>query len=159
MGMDVYGKSPTTEEGKYFCNNVWWWRPLADYVIEVAPEIAARCKHWQSNDGDGLDAEGAAALADKLHGEIESGRALAYEKRFTSKQEMTPDVPCDLCGGTGTRKPIPERGAGDFKTGIRCNACHGNGHVRPWSTEYPFSVDNVREFVTFLRGCGGFEIC
>ena len=24
---------------------------------------------------------------------------------------------------------------------------------------YPFAVENVQEFVTFLRGCGGFKIC
>jgi hypothetical protein len=26
-------------------------------------------------------------------------------------------------------------------------------------TRYPFAVENVREFVAFLRECGGFEIC
>jgi hypothetical protein len=35
MGMDVYGKAPTVEEGKYFRNNLWWWRPLWTYVEEV----------------------------------------------------------------------------------------------------------------------------
>jgi hypothetical protein len=38
MGMDVRGEQPITEEGKYLCNNVWWWRPLAPYVCEIAPE-------------------------------------------------------------------------------------------------------------------------
>ena len=54
MGMDVYGKQPTADEGKYFRNNAWWWRPLADYCVEVAPAITAACTHWQSNDADGL---------------------------------------------------------------------------------------------------------
>lgn len=160
MGMDVYGKKPTTEEGKYFRNNVWWWRPLADYVCDVAPEIAAGCKHWHSNDGDGLDAEASIRLADVLDKEIAEGRTLSYEKRDASKKAMMPNVRCDLCEGTGTRMPIPQRGAGDPKNGgLKCNACHGTGHVRPWDAEYPFSVENVKEFVAFLRGCGGFEIC
>jgi hypothetical protein len=32
MGMDVYGKKPTTEEGKYFHNSASSWHPLASYL-------------------------------------------------------------------------------------------------------------------------------
>jgi hypothetical protein len=28
MGMDVYGRNPTSEAGKYFRANVWSWRPI-----------------------------------------------------------------------------------------------------------------------------------
>lgn len=160
MGMDVYGKKPTTEEGKYFRNNVWWWRPLARYVCEIAPQTAEKCRYWQSNDGDGLNAEDSADLARILETEVVSGRAASYEKRYASAQEMQADIVCDLCEGTGTRAPVPQRGAGDPKRGgTPRNKCHGEGYVRPTSTYYPFSVDNVKEFITFLRGCGGFEIC
>ena len=38
MGMDVIGLKPTSKEGEYFRNNVWWWGPLADYCMEVAPD-------------------------------------------------------------------------------------------------------------------------
>ena len=80
MGMDVIGLKPTTKEGEYFCNTVWWWRPLADYCIRVAPDIAAQCKHWHSNDGDGLDERNAIALADLLQAEIDSGRCGSYAR-------------------------------------------------------------------------------
>jgi hypothetical protein len=160
MGMDVFGKSATIEAGKYFRNNVWWWRPLADYAREVAPEITGACKHWQTNDGDGLDAAASIALADKLQAEIDSGRTATYQKIYTSHLEQTPNEPCSLCEGTGTRLPVPHRGAGDpTTTGIRCNGCDATGYVRPFDTQYPFSVENVQEFVLFLRACGGFEIC
>lgn len=159
MGMDVFGKNPRSEAGKYFRNNIWWWRPLAEYCVEVAPEICAACKYWQTNDGDGLDDARAMALANELQKEIDSGRAVAYEKRHTSKRELTPNVPCWLCAGTGTRKPSPERGAGDLATGVKCNCCDGSGHVQPRETAYPFEASNVVEFVAFLRDCGGFEIC
>ena len=55
MGMDVYGRNPTTKQGEYFRNNVWWWHPLADYCTSVAPDITAQCNSWHHNDGDGLD--------------------------------------------------------------------------------------------------------
>lgn len=159
MGMDVSGRKPTTEEGKYFRNNVWWWRPLASYCLKVAPEVANKCKYWGSNDGDGLNGKDSIKLADALQAEIDSGRTKAFEQRYRSEQEMTPDEPCDLCEATGTRLPIPNIGAGDPKNGgIKCNRCQGTGHVRPWSTAYPFEVENVQKFVTFLRGSGGFRI-
>ncbi|MBR0693639.1 hypothetical protein [Bradyrhizobium lablabi] len=160
MGMDVIGKKPSTEEGKYFRNNVWWWRPLAGYCCEVAPEITSKCTYWQSNDGDGLGKRDAIKLADVLQKEIESGRTLSFQRRYTSAQEMTANEPCPICAGTGTRLPVPHRGAGDPKTtGIKCNGCDGNGTRRPYSTDYPFDVENVQKFVAFLRGCGGFQIC
>jgi hypothetical protein len=160
MGMDVYGKNPRSEEGKYFRNNVWAWRPLADYACEVAPQITSACKYWQSNDGHGLDDAGAIALADVLQAEVDSGQCLLFAKRWTSAQELTPKEPCKYCDASGTRKAPPKLGAGDLKTGgVKCNACDGTGYIDPFSTHYPFYVENVVEFIGFLRDCGGFEIC
>jgi hypothetical protein len=61
MGIDVFGRNPVTKEGQYFHNTVWWWRPLADYVCQIAPEITGACKYWQSKDGDGLVAQASIA--------------------------------------------------------------------------------------------------
>jgi hypothetical protein len=55
MGMDVIGRKPRTQEGEWFRINAWWWHPLADYCQQVATDVAAGCKYWHSNDGDGLD--------------------------------------------------------------------------------------------------------
>jgi len=159
MGMEICGKNPTTEEGKYFVNGASRWHPLADYVATVAPDIAARCKYWHTNDGDGLDAEDSLALAVSLQAEIDAGRTARYERLYRGRQEAAPKVPCWLCEGMGTRRPVPLVGAGDPKNGgIRCNACDGNGVVDDWVTFYPFSAENVRRFVAFLRDSGGFEI-
>lgn len=159
MGMDVYGLAPTSEIGKYFRNNVWWWRPLASYIQIVAQQESKRCTHWQSNDGDGLDGPGATQLAEALQAEIDSGRTAAYSEMREAELEALPDLPCWLCDATGTRKRPPERGAGALADGgMVCNVCDGSGKVRPDETQYPFSVDNVQEFILFLRDCGGFEI-
>src|SRR3954471_17014813 len=124
MGMDVSGKKPTSERGEYFRNNVWWCRPLADYVCEVAPEIAIRCKYWQSNDGDGLNGYFSGQLADKLQQELDSGRTAAYAAIREAELAREPDEPCGICGGTGIRLPVPECGAGDLaEGGLKCNGC------------------------------------
>jgi len=57
MGMDVYGNKPKNQRGKYFGLNSAGWHPLATYMCEVAPKITAKCRHWHSNDFDGLNAE------------------------------------------------------------------------------------------------------
>jgi hypothetical protein len=159
MGMDIHGRNPTGECGEYFRNNVWWWRPLADYCITVAPHICAACRYWHSNDGDGLDAAEAFALAEALRKEIDAGRTATYARRYASEQELMPNEPCDICAGTGVRTPGPHRGAGDLREGgIKCNRCQGAGYVRPWASHYPFSTENVAAFVAFLRESGGFEI-
>jgi hypothetical protein len=171
MGMDVYGKKPSSTDGKYFRNNVWWWRPLADYCCEVAPDITDKCSHWQSNDGDGLDAIQSIALADALQAELDSGMTEAYEAAYEHKRKLIPREPCKYCAGTGVRADAvgqmqrmhvkfitdeshPRRG----QTGW-CNGCDGLGSCESMDAAYPFSADNVRDFVKFLRASGGFEIC
>lgn len=170
MGMDVYGSNPTNETGKYFRNNVWWWRPLATYVCEVAPEITSKCDHWQSNDGDGLNAANSIKLAKLLRDEISSGRTEAYAKIREAELNALPDKECWLCEGTGIRtdgvgaangqpdKIIDKEGHPRNGEKGWCNGCDGVGHVRPDSTSYGFSVENVSEFCDFLEFCGGFEI-
>jgi hypothetical protein len=168
MGMDVYGKS-----GNYFRNNVWWWHPLADYILEIAPDVAANCKHWHTNDGDGLSADNAARLADILEAEIASGRTAEYAALREASIEALPDEQCQWCEGTGIRtdrigqemrmpqRPIPADQVGHPRAGQIgwCNGCDGVGHVRPFKAHYPFDVGNVKEFAEFCRASEGFEIC
>jgi hypothetical protein len=40
---------------------------------------------------------------------------------------------------------------------VECFACAGTGYAVA-NTFNPFTVENLREFVAFLRGCGGFAI-
>ena len=168
MGMDVFGNS-----GNYFRNSVWSWRPLADYVQFVAPEVAVRCEHWQSNDGDGLNAESALELAEILEREIATGKTDLYAYNHRVTLESLPDHDCDLCAGTGVRtdrvgqemgmpkRPIPTNDPAHPRAGAIgwCNGCNGAGRVKDFETHYHFDVENVREFAAFLRHSNGFRIC
>lgn len=171
MGMDVFGKNATSETGEYFRNNVWWWRPLWDYCVEVAPELCGDVD-GDSNSGDGLDAEGADDLAVVLFNELESGRTAQYAKDYSKRLSELPRSECNLCEGTGIRTdtvgvemgmPTKElESAIQIITGRThgwCNACSGEGTQEHWNANYPFSEENVREFAEFLSDCGGFKIC
>jgi hypothetical protein len=145
MGFDIYGRQPSTKRGQYFGTNWSGWIALADYILKIAPDLAAQCTHLKSNDGDGLGAEQAVALADRLEIEIKEGRCERY-----AREEAPPAELCPLCEGTGMKKPWPFIGAGDMITGIPC-LC-GGGMI------WDFDVETVQAFVSFLRSCGGFEI-
>jgi hypothetical protein len=77
----------------------------------IAPDICAPCRYWHSNDGDGLDAAGAAALAEVLRKEVYAGRTANYAATAFPEEE-------DL-------------------------------HL---------FVENVTDFIAFLRKSGGFSI-
>lgn len=170
MGMDVFGRQPTAEVGEYFRNNVWWWRPLAELCKYFAPETCAKCTHWHSNDGDGLDAEGALALADALDTALKNGGIAEYIKDRDEFIAALPDKPCELCNGTGVRcdalgvelgfpeRVIDEEGHPRFGQKGWCNSCEGKGAKPDWMKNYPCDAENVAEFVAFLRACGGFNI-
>lgn len=172
MGMDVYGKNATTERGKYFRNNAWWWRPLWDYCHQIASDVISEALHKSGhyNDGAGLDAADSIRLATRLDAEIAGGRTAIFSNDYEARRNGEPDEECDLCEGTGVRHDavgvahkMAERLIDDPKNpryGQRgyCNKCEGAGHLRPSSTHYPFSVENVQEFAAFLRECGGFTI-
>tara|TARA_B100001245_G_C22648104_1_gene318335 strand:+ start:101 stop:568 length:468 start_codon:yes stop_codon:yes gene_type:complete len=154
MGMDVYGKNPINESGKYFRNNVWYWRPLATYACDIAPDITKHCEHWQSNDGDGLNKTHSMKLAAKIREDLTSGTASVYEQAYRTRIQAMPDEKCTFCNGTGYRKDLPGYG-GETKP---CNGCDSTGKVRPDEAHYPFELSNVKEFANFLENCGGFEI-
>lgn len=171
MGMDVYGANPVSEKGSYFRNNVWWWRPLWDYCLAVAPLLCDDVS-GHTNDGDGLGASDAKALADLLSEEIKTGRCAEYEKRYNEWRGSQPRVKCELCDETGIRSDAVgiEHGMPDRelepevqiltgRTHGYCNGCAGVGTRESWNTQYPFTVENVQEFVDFLYDSGGFSIC
>lgn len=90
MGMDVSGLQPRSKIGECFCNNIWWWHPLARFCEYVAPEEAAKCRYWHSNDSDGLDDETSRALAEKLQEAIDGPCSKRMERAVAKGVEAGP---------------------------------------------------------------------
>ena len=185
MGMDVYGVNPqtTTEQptepksddfgsdewsayfearrkweqenpGTYFRNNVWYWRPLWDYVYSLCDDILTEDDHQSGhhNDGHLIDADKCEAIASRLASELLNGGVTKFKD---DRQEYLDNLPlkkCDTgsCNGTGQRDDKYLKG--------ECNGCGGTGEQKDHETHYPFDEDNVREFHSFVKNCGGFEI-
>ena len=70
---DVIGRAPRTEAGECFTINNAGWRELKDLCFHAAPDIRSQVgDRWNTNDGHGLDAAGALALADALESSFDS---------------------------------------------------------------------------------------
>ncbi len=39
MGMDVYGRNPSSEEGEYFRASVWTWGPIYSFICEQCGDL------------------------------------------------------------------------------------------------------------------------
>lgn len=154
MGMDVYGKNPRSEAGKYFRASMWSWPQIWGYCTEIAPEYTSQVKYGWSNDGDGLPSGMAAQLGVKLQAHIATGHCERTIEAMQAKYRATPDEECTICGGTGKRAQPPICGPGE----LPCNGCNSQGKHRPHRGNVYIDLDHMQEFATFLRECGGFEI-
>lgn len=147
--------------GIYFRNNIWWWRPLWNYVCEVCEEVMSDddIEAGQSNSGDIINAETVDHMITKLNSEIMLRRHVDYEIAYNIRIGELPLMDCDYCDGTGTRHW--DDGPQD------CNVCNTEytrkegipvGKEKSWESRYPFSAENVEEFVKFLEHSGGIQI-
>ena len=139
--------------GTYFRNNVWWWRPLWEFVVERCDDILTEkdIEHGSYNDGHTISKTKSKKIAARLRRLLKDGSVDKYEAQYAFNQMSAEDEECDLCKGTGKRT--------DMEVLNGCNGCSGKGTKRPWLCSYPFEKSNVIEFEIFCEQSGGFTIC
>ena len=158
MGMDVYGKNPDT----YFRANVWSWRPIVDLTDIFLDAIKGsryedrfkiNTEDWHYNDGAGLDnqdqcnllARGLEAII-KKKGWHDDDTIYAVRGRW------------DKIGGGQIHHNTEAMLNRKFPLGtIMCNAyVHKNGNI--YYPSYGIEVSHLKEFISFLENCEGFNI-
>jgi hypothetical protein len=151
MGMDVCGKG---NPDAYFRANCWSWRPihaLCETVID-SNSLNFNTQYWGSNDGRGLETqEDCNKLADALEAHLKNtelteendriflclGSWSTADGRFLyEEEELNKTYPI----GTVLS------GAVVMKDGTIAYSTHSA------------SLDHIKEFISFLRTCEGFEI-
>ena len=185
MGMDVYGENPKTigeeptppregnnssleeewavywekqsayqseNKGVCFRNNVWWWRPLWDYVCQACDDVLTEedCTSGHHNDGHLITEAQCRVIAVRLKEALAEGHVKEYMNSRQTYLDNLPLETCKHCEGSGERDDQYVQG--------ECNGCEGVGEVKSYDTHYPFSVENVEEFVGFVSESGGFRI-
>ena len=165
MGFDISGLNPKNKKGEYFRNNVWWWRPLAQYVLEETKVIDEKDKeHWHYNDCHEVSKEQAEQIAKQLDYLIKSGNckefALAWELRRKKLEKHNEQVEKELekhCEEVKTRlndiglapKDFPKEDHDKWEEIYK---------KKNTDSYYPFNVENVKEFSIFCKNSGGFTI-
>lgn len=141
--------------GVYFRNNVWYWRPLWEYVCYCTPCGTVLTDEDKENGfqnaGHEISEEKSIIIGSLLMDLVNDGSVASYELTRQMELDAQPDETCPICEGSGQRNDKWVQGD--------CNACHGKGTRRPFNTNYPFSIENVREFAEFCLMSGGFSIC
>jgi hypothetical protein len=134
MGMDVCGRNPSAPAGEYFRANVWAWRPIHALIIENCSDLLdlETLLSMALNDGAGPeDQETCTAMATRFELWMEQH---SEGLRLDSDLRVTPD------GRFVSDQELAENP--DLQT------------VSPYAVE----DEHLKEWVEFLRHCGGFEV-
>lgn len=92
MGFDIYGQAPTSDAGKYFRNNVWWWRPMHALIMLTCGDILTfeEMRELAFNDGYAYSAEKAEAIASRLAVVAADEKLLASREK--QMKERLPEI-------------------------------------------------------------------
>ena len=152
--------------GIYFRNNVWWWRPLADLVIKLCKLLDEKQKeHLHDNGGYEYNEATANYIADTLEAFVKSPVAkrteIAHKKQMKKADAHNKKVQIkldalrvDAIAKTGNKNIAPR----DYPKDLN-DKWESIYRERDHTDSYPFALKNVKEFIKFLRECGGFTVC
>ena len=155
----------TSQSGTYFRNNVWWWRPLADYVLthtKVIPENEH--EHWGYNDCYEVSQLNAEMISQQLDHLIKFGHCKAYEDQFEKNRKIIEkhndkiEKQLDkFCKSVEKKLGKSNLAPNEFPTEDK-KKWDEIYDKKNFNGNYPFSVDNVKEFSDFCKNSGGFTI-
>lgn len=160
MGVDISGIKPKTDEGDYFASNWWGWRPI--HAISEAAILSSKLdydtSYWGSNDGKGLRTQ---KQCDKLADAIDLLIFNNYNEYLTEDDDRIYIVMGSWCEA-GTGKFVPS----DFTASLNEEYEYGDILYGPIVAEngtmvessYSTSLGRIKQWITFLRSCGGFKI-
>jgi hypothetical protein len=152
-------------KGVYFRNNVWWWRPLADYVIRFTKVVSDKdAERWHFNDNHEVNDQDAKMIAQQLEHLISTGHTKKYAEEFellrkkAEKKNEVVEKELQAFSESVKKKynqpgwaPIdfPKKEKQQWDRILQKRNSMGN---------YPFNLENVKEFANFCKFSGGFTI-
>ena len=160
MGVDISGRKPKTEAGDYFSSNWWGWRPIL--AISEAAMLNSKLdydtSYWGSNDGKGLRTQ---KQCDKLADAIELLISNNWNEYLTEDDDRIYIVMGSWCEA-GTGKFVPS----EFTASLNEQYEYGDILYTPVVAEngtmvessHGTSLGRLKQWITFLRNCGGFKI-
>ena len=165
MGFDISGLRPKNEKGEYFRNNVWYWRPLAQYVLEET-KVIDEVEHegWHYNDNQIVTEQQAEQISKQLDHLIKNGDCKKFAQEWEKRRKKiekhnekvekeldkhVKDVQRRMNNSNLAPKDFPKEDHDKWEKIYR---------RRNSDASYPFSIKNVEEFAEFCENSGGFSI-
>ena len=156
----------TDNPGDYFRNNVWWWRPLWNFVCNSCDDFLTEkdMEKGYYNDDRKISKTKSLKIARRLSKLIADGTVDTIERESTLeiakaeahnkevRKEM--DAISDACQKEHGKMKAPAYYPEPYKT--KWNDAYAK---EDWTSSYPFYKDNVKVFATFCQQSGGFTIC
>ena len=135
MGMDVNGRNPDSPAGVYFRANVWSWRPIHALIIELCSDLLDEktIEAIGYNDGNGpSDQRTCTEMATRFE--------LWMEHHVQGLELEIPGVRVTEDGHFVPEEELAEHPDIETRT--------------------PYGVEDLhlKEWIEFLRHCGGFEV-
>lgn len=134
MGMDISGKNPSSEEGEYFRAAIWSWLPIYDLVCRLCSDLLDHqtLESMSYNDGAGPnDQETCTKMAFRFD---------RWMKHYGSGHEVQ----------LGWRFEVETHRL------LRAEEAEEKGVAT--EAAYHTSDEHLKDWVEFLRHCGGFEV-
>tara|TARA_R110000737_G_scaffold58043_1_gene83855 strand:+ start:158 stop:733 length:576 start_codon:yes stop_codon:yes gene_type:complete len=159
--MKAYQSYQNDTPGSYFRANVWWWRPIWQYISITCEDILTEkdMEKGEYNDGHKISKTKANRIASRLKLADKNGEIMKYESEYKAYLKSLPEEDCSICEGTGVREDEIGREAREKDEEYKCNGCYGKGKRESFGTHYPFESEEVMRFAEFCEQSGGFEIC
>jgi len=150
----------------YFRNNVWWWRPLANFIIENCDWLTQEQKErLHDNSGFEFSDHEAVTIADTLQKKVDDGTARKQEEVNKQERKGAEDWNAGLQKQQDALGEEAKKETGNPKIVPRDYPKHiykkwdDLQKQHDWNASYPFAEANIKEFICFLRECGGFKVC
>lgn len=153
--------------GYYFRNNVWWWRPLASLIAESCKDLLTEEQADRLHDNSGCiyDQDIAEGIARRLEKLVENGELIKYEKKHNQEMQKAKKHNEKISKELEklkleVKKIRPDENLAPINYPFPYNKHWEEINAKKnWADSYPFSVDNVKDFINFARHSGGFQIC
>ena len=81
MGFDLSGLNPSKKVGEYFRANVWYWRPIAWFVLNNVELPSKETEFWGSNDGQKVSEKSSKLIASFI------SYAIKHKKEYKTEIE------------------------------------------------------------------------
>jgi len=162
--MDKYH---TEVPGNYFRNNVWYWRPLWDFVCSTCYDILTEkdMEGGSFNDGHEISKTKAIRIANRLKkmdklGTLDKSedtykkQKIHCDKHNKKIEKKMNNLKKEVVELTKDKNIAPKDYPRLYK-----KEWDRLYNQKKWTSSYPFDAENVRAFIIFCENSGGFVIC